>query len=560
MSPSPCSGANMIDILQAIFAIAFLFSFAIFIHELGHFMFAKLFGVKVETFSIGFGKKLLKYRRGETEYCLSAIPFGGYVKMVGIYSKDMEKIIEGDKAATPEERGEATLAAAELAAPAPMSLGQGIVNEVDALRSKAWWQKFLVFSAGCINNFLTAAVVFFLMYWIGHYVPEPIPVVIEDVRGVDTSAVPLQKGDQIVSLEGKPVRGLNDLEKVYLEVVDNKRPGEKLQLEVVRAETTLTLELPVDPPTTTPLPDGRIVKVGDTKVRSPKDVQKYAAARALRDQDLTLGIVVESPEGGQTETTVSAVALLGKEWPLLGVFDFHNPAFIALPLPNLPAEKAGIRFGDELLAVDGQRVYSSAHATRIIRKNVGKTVPFEIRRGDDKKGYETLTLNVEVRPDPENPERGQVGIAFGAGPLRKWSQQPFGTALKNGFVDTYQLATSYLVNIKNLLFESRFQTIRENVGGPIAIGTQAVKTMQLGWSQYFWFFAAFNVILAVTNLLPLPVFDGGHIMFATIEAIIRRPLPAKFMLFVYNAFTLLIIGLAILIVFNDVLMNFWRWI
>lgn len=546
----------MIEILRGIFAVAFIFSFAIFIHELGHFMFAKLFKVKVETFSIGFGKKLLKFRRGETEYCLSAVPFGGYVKMVGIHSKEMEKIIEGDKPATVEEQSDASLAAAELAAPAPVTLGQGIINEVDALRSKPWWQKFLVFSAGCMNNFLTAAVVFFLMDWVGHMRPEPVPVVIEAVEPIPLLYNPLQAGDRVVGVAGKPIDGIVDFFEHVTKQTKTRKAGSTIDLAVLRNGTTTTVELPIDPPTSVTLPSGEITKVGDKSVGSTKAAQELALTALSKNQTGPIQTTVRTKDGNEVQTTVSPLALLREQW-WRGAYNFKSPAFIASPLPNLPAEKAGLQFGDEIVSVNGQPVDSALKATKTIRQNVGKTIPIEVKRGDEKKGFETVAVNIEVRPDPEDPTRGQIGVFFGEGPLRKFVKKPFGEALKDGFAAPYLLTLRYIDGIQNL-FRSSFQTVRENVGGPIAIGTQAVKNLQRGWAHYFNFFAVFNVILAVTNLLPLPVFDGGHILFSTIEAIIRRPLPAKFMLFVYNAFTLLIIGLALAITFNDVVMNFWR--
>jgi regulator of sigma E protease len=115
----------------------------------------------------------------------------------------------------------------------------------------------------------------------------------------------------------------------------------------------------------------------------------------------------------------------------------------------------------------------------------------------------------------------------------------------------------YYQGLKKILGSS-FSTIRESVSGPIGIAQQAYSAASHDFLYFIFMFAVFNIILAVTNLLPLPVLDGGHILFSTIEAIIRRPLPARFMLLVYNVFTFLIIGLALLITFNDVIMNWWR--
>lgn len=196
----------ILSTLQGIIGVVVAFSVAIFVHELGHFMFAKLFGVKVETFSVGFGKKLLSWRRGDTEYCVSAIPFGGYVKMVGTLSKEMEEVLEGKQPASAEEIDKTVAAAQELSAPAPVALAETIQDEIDALRNKAYWQKILVFSAGCINNVLTAILIFFLMAWIGYNRPAPEPAVVGGINYIDPATSPLRVGDRVLTVNDEPIK------------------------------------------------------------------------------------------------------------------------------------------------------------------------------------------------------------------------------------------------------------------------------------------------------------------------------------------------------------------
>jgi regulator of sigma E protease len=116
---------------------------------------------------------------------------------------------------------------------------------------------------------------------------------------------------------------------------------------------------------------------------------------------------------------------------------------------------------------------------------------------------------------------------------------------------------NYVVVVKQI-FRSSFQTIRENIGGPIAIAQQSYTAAQQGVVWFFEMFAMFNIVLAFMNLLPIPILDGGHIVFATIETIIRRPLPARFQVVVYNVFFALFMGLVVLVFYNDIVMNAWR--
>ena len=549
----------MIEILRGGLAVVFLLSFAIFIHELGHFFFAKLFGVRVDTFSIGFGKKIFKFTRGETEYCISAIPLGGYVKMVGMHSEELDQILTGEKPATAAEEADAELAAAELDAPAPLSLGHSVIEEVNALRSKPYWQKFLVFSAGCINNFLTAIAVFFLMNWIGFFWEAPTSAVIDSVDHVIAAKAGVQPGDRIVSINGKSVDDFEDVLSRYVKVSEKQTTASFVTAEVIgdSAEaTTRTVQIPLQPPTEVTLPEGRIVKVNGTDVKSDDAAARLAKNLLSLEKTEPIAIVVHTPGGEDVTTTAPPIVAAGKSWPLLA-WSPRQPPYVLQPIPNLPAEKAGIRTGDEIVSVAGVPVKSASAATHEIRRHIGETIPLTIFRSPKSAAATTLTLNIEVRPHPDNPKLGQIGIAFGAGPHTHFVKEPPGRAIRLAWNQATGILTMYIRVLPEIL-KSSFQSIRENVAGPIAIGTQAYKAANEGWPYFFWLFATFNIILAFTNLLPLPILDGGHILFSTIEAIIRRPLPAKFMLVIYNTFTFLIIGLALVITFNDVVMNWWR--
>jgi RIP metalloprotease RseP len=427
---------------------------------------------------------------------------------------------------------------------------------VDALRSKAYWQKFLVFSAGCINNFLTAVCVFFFMDFIGHHWAQPTPPVVEIVENVDLAGSGVQAGDKVVKIGKHSVEDFNELQSRWMDATKNEPVPKFIKLDVERAGTTQTVEVPTEPPVGTQLPAGQIVQINDVKVSNEKAVTKAIANLLTLAKLDPIQVVVRTRDNQEITTTVPVLAAVGKDWPLFA-WQPRQPAFVAQPLPNLPAEKAGARVGDEIVSVAGVPVSSAVRATREIRKHLGETIPIEVKRGTEKKGFETVKLDVEVRPHPDNPKLGQIGIAFGAGPPTQFIKKPFGEAFRGAFQKAGLFVLLYVDGIQDLL-KSSFQTLRESVGGPIAIGTQAYKAANEGWPYFFWLFATFNIILAVTNLLPLPVFDGGHILFSTIEAIIRRPLPAKFMLFVYQTFTFLIIGLALVITFNDVVMNWWR--
>lgn len=542
--------------LLGIVGVIFMFSVAIFVHELGHFLFAKLFKVEVKTFSIGFGRKLWKRRWGETEYAIGWIPFGGYVQLTGMHSREMEEIFAEDEAAKGKE-GEAPPDGAPPPAPPPEehhTLSDSVADDMNALRAKPYYQKVLIFSAGCINNFLTAVFIFFLMAWIGHHRAAPLPPIIDSVQHVEQYDIDLRPGDRVLTVEGRPVSEFNQILETFVRVAAGQPQVTMGILRNGDAPTTVVLPSLLDPGLNPK--DGRIVRVGEKPARKTSTIVTEAY-RLLGRQD-RVEVELEEADGTTSTRTAAPVEVLGGMWLVFAV-DPYTPPYVALPSPNLPAEKAGIRMHDTVVAVDGKPVRTVGQATDTIRAAVGRTIPVTVKRGSEKTGFEELELQVEVRPDPENPERGQIGVFWGAPPTHL-HRLAFVPALTESFQKASRMVVRYLQAVKNLLFDSSFQTVRESVGGPVAIAQQSYTAAARGGVWFFELFALFNIILAVTNLLPLPVLDGGHILFATIESIIRRPLPARWMLRIYNVFIFLLIGLALLVTFNDFLMNAWRLI
>lgn len=532
----------MIDVIRGCAAFVFAFSFAIFIHELGHFMFAKLFGVYVETFSIGFGKKIFKRKWGETEYAISVLPFGGYVKMRGMHSKELEAIIHAEE----EQREKTEDIAESVASDVKESLSDSVIEEIDALREKPYWQKFLIFSAGCINNFLTGVVVLSLLFFFGFHREPPLKAVFNVADYVPKGLVPLKHGDQIIAVAGQHVDSMRSFEKKF-DKFARKYGFTEVPVTILREGTTQTVQLPYQVDPDFPGDHDLIVKVGAQKTKD----NKTAAAVAFGFLDKASTISVTFTRDGKTsDTVVPPIVAMGTDW-ILGSIRPVIPPYISYVIRNLPAEKAGIQIGDVIVSINGEAVDTEAGARKILRSLLNKPADIVVKRGN-----ETKKIKVDVRPDPENPAKGQIGISFGL-PLTDWYQLPLVPAFKRGFKEAGSMATRYVAGL-SALFKSSFQTIRENVGGPIQIAGMLYSTANRDWVWFFNFFAALNIILAITNLLPLPVLDGGHILFSTIEFIIRRPLPARWLVVIYNVFIFIIIGLAVMVSLNDVIMNVWR--
>jgi len=194
-----------------ILAVVFVFSVLIIIHELGHFIVAKRNGVKVEVFSIGFGPKLFSIKKGDTEYKVSALPLGGYVKMAGIVDESMDK--------------------------------EGIKGKPWEFMSKTVWQRFKIIAAGPLMNFVLAWAIFIGVYFVG--VPVLTNKIGEVSVGYPAAEAKLQEGDRIVNIDGKPIKRWDDLVKIIYQSADKEisltyeRGGETFQTQITpRAEKT----------------------------------------------------------------------------------------------------------------------------------------------------------------------------------------------------------------------------------------------------------------------------------------------------------------------------------
>jgi regulator of sigma E protease len=346
---------------MSIVSAILLFGFLIFIHELGHFIVAKVSGVKVLKFSLGFGPKVIGKKRGETEYILSAIPLGGYVKMLG----------EDDDS----------------------EIDQSEMHR--SFQNHPVGKRFLIILAGPLFNFLTAVVVFFFILVIG--MPTFLPVIGDVMTGTPAEKAQLRKGDRVVAINGSHIRQWSDMTaKIY------ESPEKKLIFTIKR------------------------------------DAQEIA--------------VPITPEKKTTRDIFGE----GKEIGLIGV----------------------------------------------------------------KPSGETFI----IREDPFS----------GAG---------------NAFVKTGEITVLTIVGIVKII-----QRIipADTIGGPVLIFQMAEKQATAGALNFFTFAAVISINLAVLNLLPIPILDGGHILFLSIEAIRKKPLSEKTVMIAQRVGMSLLLLLMAFAMYNDI--------
>ena len=423
-----------VDVLVMVLRFIVVIGVLILVHELGHFFVARLTGVGVERFSIGFGPVLVRWRGRETEYCLSLIPMGGYVKMMG-----EESPIEGGEVMPYDPK--------------------------KAFALKPLWARFLIVFAGPGMNFVLAVAIFAVVF---ATFGRPVwPAVVGRVLdGSPAAAAGIRSGDTVVEVNGRRVSYWEDLERTLAD-----SGGRPVTARVKRADGEQTV-------TVTP----RRKTVIDPIFGERREVWDIGAGPHLIPQ-------------------ISSV------------------------LADSPAQRAGLQPGDVVLAVAGQPVYTPEDLVEVIRTRPGRPFPITVERGG-----RTLTLTVTPRAVPEKaPATGQettVGKIDAHIATKSVRFEPYGPvdAVEHGVVRTWDVTGLTLKGLWKLV--SR-QIDSSNIGGPIQIATEAGRQAKEGLGPLAIFTAFISVNLAVLNLLPVPMLDGGHLFFFVIEAILGRPLSLK---------------------------------
>lgn len=439
----------------------------IFVHELGHFLTAKWVGIGVHRFSIGLGPATpLKFRRGETEYLLAWIPFGGYVKMASLEEQQEMEALEGGQV-------------------------EQIFPPEKLFENKPLWARILVISAGVLMNVLFAWVVYSGLTWsqgrlelqttsLAAIEASRLP---DSVRGAEA----LPPGVAITAIDGQVVSTWNDLQTEIL----NGRGGQ------IRFD----------------LADGHD------------------------------GVVLEVTPDDATDRKALAAA-----------FEPFLDARIGAMVADRPAANGGMLPGDRVVAIDGQSVTSWDEMVSHIERGAGRELLFSVER--DREALDlTITPAVEKVKDPTTGELREVG-RIGVDPYRDTSRVEVGFlgSLRHGAVETWQTARMVLTSLGDMV---RGKISFRELGGPIMIGQVAGQMADAGWIPLVLFTALLSINLAILNLLPIPVLDGGHLIFLIYEGIVGRPLPLAMRQRLLQVGLFLLLGLMVFAVGNDLFRVFF---
>lgn len=466
----------LITILATIVVLGVL----IFVHELGHFVAAKMVDIEVPRFSIGLGPKLVGFKRGETEYVISWLPLGGYVKMAGM--EEMEKL-EGGPATEPTITGAATAGDLGVEVETPRQAGPRDF-EAKTLPARAF-----VISAGVTMNILFAIAVFAfsaLIWGVQTIADARIGNVTEELLPEGTEALArLPVGTRIVSVGGNQVDDFRDL-------------------------------------------SASVAKAGNDPIEFRFDRGNPISVRVPSSDTAKASLIAAF------EPAVSTAPVLGQV------------------VANTPAAEADLKAGDRVLRANGTPIESWQEFVAQVEARPGQPITLDLERDGRQV---TTVVTPESRSLRGKLDYGRLGVYPTQAPLSALPRQrpgPLG-AIEHGFQETWEVV-ALTVDFLRDLFTGNADA--RNIGGPIQIGQLSGRVARMGPEAFLSFMALFSVNLAVLNLLPIPVLDGGHLMFLLVEGVRRRPLSIEQRMRLSQVGFVIVLAIMVWAVANDVLKLF----
>lgn len=446
-------------VLMILGAIAAIFMVVV-IHEYGHFIVARCCGVKVVKFSVGFGRAIYSYtsKKTGTEYALSWIPLGGYVKMYGEPNED----------------------------PLP---DDPLKNQ--AYSTKPVWQRMAISFAGPFANFVLAIILFFVVYLMGIVYVKPI--IGHVVPNSIAAKAGLQRGEQIIKIDHQPVYGWQQVVTNLLAHIGDKQP-----VQVVTQKNNIEQVHALN------LSNWTITK------RSPDILHELGFVRHY----------------------------------------IPIPPVIEKVMTNSPAARAGLKPHDLIVSVNGTRVKHWLQLLHDVRKHPGKTIQITVLRNQK---VVPLTLTIG-RMHESGKLYGHIGAEVKLPPI----PARYVHTVRYGFwgsikASAYRTWNMFFLNLK-IVGKMFSGTVSLNtLSGPITVFKVAGQASQAGLSVYLSFIAFVSVALGFLNLLPIPMLDGGHILFQCIEAIARRPVPLRYQIMGLKVGVIVIVWLMLQATINDIL-------
>lgn len=522
----------MTTVFLGIFGFILMLGLLILIHELGHFLAAKMFGVKVEVFSIGFVGSIFSFKWGETQYKLGWLPLGGYVKMLG----------EADNSV------------------------QDPQLQKRAFSHKPIWQRAIIVMAGPFANLVVLPVLVLggMFFTLQQDLSSTVGTVLS---GRPAAKVGILPGDKIIAINGKPIRFFRELR----EVVEHL-PGKPSTVTVLRGKEKKTIKITPFAYTSKDLlgrnkqrgllgitAGFRTSQIGIKDPKSPAyqaglrtfDVITSINGKAVKRWDQVEKERAKNPKGPHTYTVKRRLLI---RHPHLAWTSFDKPkqivvtprmvpntkgkttyydgiesseGFVTYVYKGTPMEKTGLRPGDRLVRVGKQEIRTASDLTTLPQtKNQSYDVVY-VRNGKTQKASFKLTPTVWVDPFKQRHQRIILGVRlsqpYSNGEMadieNRWNY-----SLNRAFKETWRF-TKLIVQSIQMIFTREISS--NSIGGPIMIFQIAQEAVKSGWEVFLQQMVLISINLGLINLLPIPILDGGHLVFLGIEGAIRRPVSAK---------------------------------
>ncbi len=451
------------ELLRTLGAFIVVIGVLVVIHELGHYLVARWCGVKVLRFSVGLGKVIWSRRFGpdQTEWAVSLVPLGGYVKMLDARESDA-----------------------------------GEISEADAAREftrQSVWKRIAIVAAGPLANFLLAIALFAALYSYG--IPEPV----SQVRVADGSLAEIggmKSGDTVTAVDGEPVSAWSEMR---WKLLHSAIAGQSVRIELARVDAR-----------------------GD---------------RVSSEITLALG-------------SVAADDLDGHLLERLGLDLARPPAILGQIIPGGPAERAGLQPGDQILRINGEPVPDGVSFVERLQAAPGKLLQLEGLRSGQPFSLAVTPQSERVGERTVGRIRAQVDMSAATTIVQASLPEAIARATRKTW-DTSVMTVTMLG--KMVIGEASLK----NITGPITIADYAGQTARIGLISFLSFMAFISISLGVMNLLPIPVLDGGHLLYYSLELFSGRPVSERVGALAQRAGIGLLVVLMAVAMFNDIARLIW---
>jgi regulator of sigma E protease len=461
--------------MLALIAPIIVFGLVIFVHELGHFVAAKLVGVYAPRFSIGFGPALFRRRRGETEYVLAALPLGGYVRMASKHDAEAAVLEGGNEEASALRPGDPGYDP-----DAMMPFGPKPIPPNRWFESKGLAARLFIMVAGVVMNVVLAYAVYVVM---NLKFGEPVVAsrvigAVQPLPGAPTLSQ-LGAGDTVLAVNGAAVRNWNQVAEGIAET-----PGDAVSIRTNRGEVRL-------------------------------------------------------PVGGPGQPTAT---------DLVRAIDVQLPPTIGEIVPETPAARAGLRAGDSVVAIGGVPLRGWSDLLEKVSASPGVDLRFDVVRDGKQIPLTLRPESTAVRDATTKQQRtvGRIGAYNGSATARE--PMPVGRALTVAGLQTWEMSTRIVDVVRRLITR---EVSLNQLGGPIAITRASVAAAKSGLETFLGLIAMLSVNVAVLNLLPIPILDGGQILLNIAEAAKGRPFSMRTREYILRVGLVVILMIFVLSTFND---------